>query len=171
MNTKNIDFDKILQQKHENNYCFSQNRPTRDRETFLWQFENGVTDGPNVKQQYQVFVDKKPEFIPKDNVYAYDFHGRFLKASIKNFQLVPKAAQEPGEVSNDFSMQFGKRSDSEFILDLQFPHSIYQGFGLALSAFDLDWNVSIKILGQSIGLISLYEQLTRQNYYIINIAV
>jgi len=35
-------------------------------------------------------------------------------------------------------LQFGKRSKQEFILDLQFPLSIFQGFGLALAAFDLD---------------------------------
>ena len=57
---------------------------------------------------------------------------------MKNFQLVPLAKQGKGEVSNDFVLQFGKRSKDDFILDLQYPLSIFQGFGLALAAFDID---------------------------------
>lgn len=36
-------------------------------------------------------------------------------------------------------MQFGKTGKDSFILDCQFPFSIFQAFALALSAFEADW--------------------------------
>ena len=82
-------------------------------------------------------MDNPPQWNPKSNTYVYDFKGRVTEPSIKNFQLIPES-DGPGLTSNEFVLQFGKREKDEFILDLQFPMSIYQGFGLALSAFDTD---------------------------------
>lgn len=87
---------------------------------------------------FQIFTDKKPHYNPKLSSYAYDFKGRVKEASVKNFQLVPHHKQEKGQISNEYVLQFGKRNKTDFILDLQYPLSIYQGFGLALAAFDID---------------------------------
>ena len=100
----------------------------------LHRHEQGLGDNAG----FQVFTDKQPHYNAKLGSYAYDFKGRVKEASVKNFQLVPQARQGKGEVANDFVLQFGKRNKDDFILDLQYPLSIFQGFGLALAAFDLD---------------------------------
>lgn len=110
-------------------------RPRKHSETLLYKYE---CDGLRDNAAFQVFTDKKPHYNAKLSSYAYDFKGRVKEASVKNFQLVPLAKQGKGEVSNDFVLQFGKRNKDDFILDLQYPLSIFQGFGLALAAFDID---------------------------------
>lgn len=67
-----MNIHQILTQKLQNEYKFSANRPTRDRETFLWRYEHGAKDN----DAYQIFVDKQPQYNAKDNTYAYDFQGR-----------------------------------------------------------------------------------------------
>lgn len=90
--------------------------------------------------KYRIFTDKPPTWNPKCNAYVYNFRGRVSQASIKNFQIVPhgQTRENSAEVRQDYIVQFGKRKDDEFILDVQFPFSIFQAFGLALSAFDAD---------------------------------
>ena len=68
----------------------------------------------------------------------YDFRGRVTEPSIKNFQLIPDIPEKREENQNDFVLQFGKRDKDQFILDIQFPLSIFQGFGLALATFDFE---------------------------------
>ena len=51
---------------------------------------------------------------------------------------IPVRKDQHMKTLGQFVLQFGKRAEDEFILDLQFPLSIFQGFGLALSAFDTD---------------------------------
>lgn len=91
-----------------------------------------------------MFVDNPPSWNPKCNSYVYNFRGRVTEASIKNFQLIPLGFQKdpaggygPGG-RQDYLLQFGKRNNDEFILDAQFPMSIFQAFGLALGAFDAE---------------------------------
>ena len=68
------------------------------------------------------------------------------EASIKNFQLIPHHCDGlKTEQLADNVLEFGKRGKDEFILDLEFPLSIFQGFGLALSAFDTEWSMRIEI--------------------------
>ena len=116
-------------------YAQALNRPRKPADTLLYKYEReGLKDNP----LFQVFTDKQPHYNAKLSSYAYDFKGRVKEASVKNFQLVPLAKQGKGEVTNDFVLQFGKRNKDDFILDLQYPLSIFQGFGLALAAFDID---------------------------------
>jgi len=60
------------------------------------------------------------------------------KPSIKNFQLIPDADGRRGLTLTDFVLQFGKNGKDSFIVDVQFPFSIFQAFGLALSAFNTE---------------------------------
>lgn len=115
-------------------YTYVDWRPTNEKETLLSCYESNK--GKNTK--FKVFVDNPPQWNPKTNTYVYDFKGRVTEPSIKNFQLIPEVDGRRGETLNEFVLQFGKRERDEFIIDVQFPLSIYQGFGLALSAFDTD---------------------------------
>lgn len=58
--------------------------------------------------------------------------------SIKNFQLIPEIDSKKGNTIGEFVLQFGKNSKDSFILDVQFPVSIFQGVGIALGAFDTE---------------------------------
>ena len=103
--------------------------------------KNDSSDGSSwFNEKYRVFTDKPPTWNPKCNAYVYNFRGRVSQASIKNFQIVPYGytRETSTELRQDYIVQFGKRKDDEFILDVQFPFSIFQAFGLALSAFDAD---------------------------------
>ena len=59
-------------------------------------------------------------------------------ASIKNFQIIPKNDSKNKDTVGEFLLQFGKIGSDLFIIDMQFPFSVYQGFGLVLSAFETD---------------------------------
>ena len=111
-------------------------RPTNEKETLMWQFQHNLDTVRN--QRLKVFVDNPPAWNAKSNTYVYDFKGRVQEPSIKNFQLIPEADATRKETLQDFVLQFGKRAKDEFILDAQFPLSIFQAFGLALSAFDTE---------------------------------
>ena len=59
-----------------------------------------------------------------------NFNGRVTMASVKNFQLV-----DPDE-QNAVVLQFGRVAKDEFTMDLQWPLSPLQAFGITLSSFD-----------------------------------
>lgn len=119
-------------------FRFTECKPTNIKETLLSQYECAYNDpSRNIRQ----FQDNAPQWNPKTNTYVYDFKGRVTQPSIKNFQMIPvpvKGQENREKTLGQFVLQFGKRAENEFILDLQFPLSIYQGFGLALSAFDTE---------------------------------
>lgn len=58
--------------------------------------------------------------------------------SIKNFQLIPETDGRMGSTIGEFVLQFGKQSKDDFSMDVQFPISVFQAVGLALSAFDTE---------------------------------
>ena len=72
------------------------------------------------------------------NTYVYDFRGRVKQPSIKNFQLIPELDGRKKSTLADFVLQFGRTEKEKFIVDVQYPLSIFQAFGQALSAFDTD---------------------------------
>jgi len=103
-------------------YSYVDWRPTSEQDTLLFNYENGER-GKNTK--YKTFVDNPPQWNPKTNTYVYDFKGRVTEPSIKNFQLIPEIDGRRGDTLQDFVLQFGKRDKDEFILDIQFPISIF----------------------------------------------
>jgi hypothetical protein len=52
--------------------------------------------------------------------------------------LIPEEDSKKGLTLSHFMMQFGKKGKNQFILDVMFPLSVFQAFGLALSAFETD---------------------------------
>lgn len=69
--------------------------------------------------------------------YHLNFHGRVSVSSIKNFQLISKK-EELKEKNNqeNIYIQFGKNGKNQFNLDVSYPFSIYQAFGIAISSID-----------------------------------
>lgn len=62
--------------------------------------------------------------------FVLNFNGRVDKASVKNFQLIDEFDD------NRIHMQFGRIGKQNFNMDVAFPFSLFQAFGIALSSFD-----------------------------------
>lgn len=56
--------------------------------------------------------------------------------SVKNFQLITHQEGQLGGNIPSYVLQFGKCSDNRYKLDVQYPFSVFQAFGLALSVFE-----------------------------------
>ena len=69
-----------------------------------------------------------------------NFNGRVDKASVKNFQLIDEYDD------NKIYMQFGRIGQTDFNMDVAYPCSLFQAFGIALTSFDFkfacEWRVS-----------------------------
>ena len=74
---------------------------------------------------------KSPAWDKKLQRFFLNFNGRVTRASVKNFQLV-----NDDDEKGDVCLQFGRTGKDEFILDVGWPLSLFQGFALALSSFD-----------------------------------
>ena len=65
-----------------------------------------------------------------------------MQASIKNFQIVDLFDRIEINIAifiilaNTILIQFGRVAKHTFNLDIQYPLSIFQAFGVALSSFD-----------------------------------
>jgi len=72
-------------------------------------------------------ITKQPSWSSVAESLVLDFKGRTIESSARNFQLALE--QKPDHVI----CQFGKVGTNTFALDLRYPMSIVQAFGLALS--------------------------------------
>jgi tubby-related protein 1 len=101
--------------------------------TILEQYNNDETDNLLILHQ------KKPEWNEKVEAYTLSFKGRVTQSSVKNFQLAYRGHQDGTELSPDqeiLALQFGKIGPDKFTMDVQWPLSISQAFGICLSSFD-----------------------------------
>lgn len=108
-------------------------KPLKKEDTMLKKIEE-----PGQADNFYCFVDNPPQWNPKTNGYHYDFRGRISEASVKNFQIIPYMDGQKGVNIRAFVAQFGRVSDQIFKLDAQYPFSIFQAFGLALTVFDCE---------------------------------
>ncbi len=78
------------------------------------------------------------------NSFMLDFHDRVKEASIRNFQLI-KGGVFSGSIysinwivahKERVLLQFGKVKKHEYIMDVQYPLSLLQAFGICLSVLD-----------------------------------
>lgn len=80
--------------------------------------------------KFHHFINKPPRWNDQVGAYVLNFNGRVTMASVKNFQLI---APEDHEV---VVLQFGRVGKHAFTMDVRWPFSPLQAFGLALSSFD-----------------------------------
>lgn len=69
-------------------------------------------------------------FLSSGDDDKQDYHGRVTQPSKKNFQL-----------TDDFDdkkvyLQFGRNGKETFNMDVSYPFSVFQAFGICLSTFD-----------------------------------
>ena len=83
------------------------------------------------------FINKSPILDKVKNKYQLNFQGRVTVPSIKNFQLIDlKEDNIDKDKYENIYIQFGKIGDDLFNLDVSYPFSIYQAFGIAISLID-----------------------------------
>ncbi|KAJ3311505.1 SAM domain and HD [Boothiomyces sp. JEL0838] len=85
-----------------------------------------IADG-NDQQRYLVLKNKPPQWNVDTNSFVLDFQGRVSVSSVKNFQIIH---------DNDLdyiSLQFGRIDKDKFTIDVQYPFTLLQGFGIALT--------------------------------------
>ena len=76
--------------------------------------------------------------------FVLDFNGRVTLASVKNFQLTPDrdctffaSLKELTFLVDYIAIQFGKTDKDTFTIDVRYPLSLFQAFGIALSRYIL----------------------------------
>ncbi|KAI8903396.1 tubby C-terminal-like domain-containing protein [Gorgonomyces haynaldii] len=87
----------------------------------------------HLKEQSQLVLqlqNKLPQWSDETQSYVLNFNGRVSLASVKNFQIV-----HPNDLEH-VVLQFGKVTQNEFSVDIQYPFSILLGFGIVLTAFE-----------------------------------
>ena len=79
----------------------------------------------------EILVNRPPRWNDNVGAYVLNFNGRVTMASVKNFQLVSE-----NDESEKIILQFGRVSDDEFTMDLDWPMTPLQAFAISLSSFD-----------------------------------
>jgi tubby-related protein 1 len=92
--------------------------------------DQGVQAAPPFPGKADVYENKAPKWNDQIGAFVLNFNKRVTAASVKNFQLV--SANDPDIVH----LQFGRAGKETFTMDVRYPLSIAQAFGIVLSSFD-----------------------------------
>lgn len=68
--------------------------------------------------------------------YCINFGDRVKESSIKNFQLKSTLNNDPKPSESEVFIELGKISKNKFSLNVKWPLSIANAFGIAISVFD-----------------------------------
>jgi len=82
-------------------------------------------------QHLLFYENKQPKWNEDMAAYVLNFNKRVSLASVKNFQLIDETSEDKRVI-----MQFGRHAKNEFIMDLQWPMSLFQAFAISLSSCD-----------------------------------
>jgi tubby-related protein 1 len=74
---------------------------------------------------------RQPKWDEDMCAFVLNFKKRVTLASVKNFQLVDKS-----DDTDKVILQFGRKGNDEFIMDVRWPMSLFQAFAISLSACD-----------------------------------
>lgn len=82
------------------------------------------------RQQADLYRNKPPRWEERIGAFVLNFNKRVTLASVKNFQLV--SMEDPDVVY----LQFGRAGKEIFSMDVRYPLTPVQAFGISLSSFD-----------------------------------
>lgn len=117
---------------NEGEKCTKEWQPARKGEESMLQCFKQKTDSA---MRHLVFLEnRRPKWNEDMCAYVLNFNGRVTMASVKNFQLINSTVK--GNANDNVTMQFGRTGDNEFIMDIQWPMSVFQAFAIALSSCD-----------------------------------
>jgi tubby-related protein 1 len=109
------------------------------KQTKVWQPMNETDDRmaisfkekePSQTKNLICLTSMPPSWNNEVKAYAFNFNGKVIMPSVKNFQLTEESNPEK------ILLQFGRTGKDEFSLDVQWPLSPFQAFAFALSSFD-----------------------------------
>ena len=103
-------------------------RPENDGDTMLKCFKQQTE---SALRDLYFYKNRQPKWNEDLSVYVLNFNSRVTMASVKNFQLIDKTNDE-----KEVIMQFGRTGNDEFIMDVQWPMSLFQAFAVSLSSCD-----------------------------------
>jgi tubby-related protein 1 len=95
-----------------------------DQDSILEKFRMGSTE--NIIELNNV----RPKWNRVVEAYVLNFNGRVTMASVKNFQISIKGGDDT------VLLQFGKVGKDTFNVDMRYPMTPFQAFGICLSCFD-----------------------------------
>lgn len=100
-------------------------QPTDSSSTIETSVENGRVE------RLISLTNKKPKWDEAQKGHVLNFDGRVTESSVKNFQLISDVTGE------DVVLQFGRVGKERFSMDIRYPLSVYQAFGICLACMDV----------------------------------
>ena len=113
--------------QHDNSVQF---KPLNKTDSLVEKFNSD----PKTDHDIFMFEKRRPRWSQQRNSYVLNFGPRVKQASVKNTQLVQVSKDDADQ--DEVFFQLGKIDNKRFSLDLKWPLSLMQGFGIALSIFD-----------------------------------
>lgn len=92
----------------------------------------GGAVGGKAPERLMTLRNKVPKWDETHCGHVLNFNGRVTESSVKNFQLVCAQLEDDEEVV----LQFGRVGKNRFTLDLRYPLSPFQAFGVAVGCLD-----------------------------------
>ncbi len=108
--------------------CTKEWQPAHKDESMIQCFKHKTE---SAMRHLDFLENRRPKWNEDLCAYVLNFNGRVTMASVKNFQLINQ-----GEGEKNVTMQFGRTGNNEFIMDVQWPMSLFQAFAIALSSCD-----------------------------------
>ncbi|GBG28082.1 Tubby protein-like [Hondaea fermentalgiana] len=142
MNVLEEDDDDDDEEEEERPWATNVYRPVKSADTMRQTLRRGQTGVVN-SDALLFGSNKQPYWLDSIQAYSLDFAGRVTLPSNKNFQLCLQGEPSPGTTipepdgSNEITLQFGKVHEGAvevYTLDLQWPLSPVQAFGICLTA-------------------------------------
>ena len=118
------------------------------KESLAQILKRGPDHSHDARDEVMFAKNKEPYWLDAIQAYSLDFQGRVTLPSNKNFQLLMEngpleddcATREPLGSKSEIVLQFGKVEDNlvleMYTMDVQWPLSPLQAFGICLSACD-----------------------------------
>ncbi|CAK5081612.1 unnamed protein product [Meloidogyne enterolobii] len=104
-------------------YSFRKKYSFKERDSILERYRTNRLD------EMVVLNNKQPVWNEESQSYVLNFHGRVTQASVKNFQIVHSMHGEY------VIMQFGRLDNETFTMDVRYPLTPVQAFGIAMTSF------------------------------------
>nr|CAD2184347.1 unnamed protein product [Meloidogyne enterolobii] len=118
-------------------------RPISERDSILERYRTNRLD------EMVVLNNKQPVWNEESQSYVLNFHGRVTQASVKNFQIVHSMHASQSEMNHQNNnniqvipdpseyviMQFGRLDNETFTMDVRYPLTPVQAFGIAMTSF------------------------------------
>eukprot|EP00826_Nyctotherus_ovalis_P056564 TRINITY_DN7664_c0_g1_i9.p1 TRINITY_DN7664_c0_g1~~TRINITY_DN7664_c0_g1_i9.p1 ORF type:complete len:139 (-),score=23.93 TRINITY_DN7664_c0_g1_i9:150-566(-) len=111
-------------------------KPMKEEDHPIYQYKK------KARENMLCLTNKQPTWNPAANAYVLNFTGRTTLPSVKNFQLIDPSngSFRCTGVEEAILMEFGKIGEEMYSMEICWPLSIFQAFGIVLSAFNYKYS-------------------------------